>query len=135
MGSAIGASYGGALGVTGSSGPGIALKGEAIGLAVMVELPLVILNIQRAGPSTGMPTKTEQSDLLQVLYGRNGESPVPVIAAARPSACCATAYEAARIALKYMTPVFFLCDNSIANGAEPWKIPDVSTLPEMTLIG
>ena len=131
VGSAIGASYGGALGVTGSSGPGIALKGEAIGLAVMVELPLVILNIQRAGPSTGMPTKTEQSDLLQVLYGRNGESPVPVIAAARPSDCFATAYEAARIALKYMTPVFFLSDNSIANGAEPWKIPDVTTLPEM----
>jgi len=132
VGSAIGASYGGALGVTGSSGPGIALKGEAIGLAVMVELPLIILNIQRAGPSTGMPTKTEQSDLLQVLYGRNGESPVPVIAAARPSDCFDTAYEAARIALKYMTPVFFLSDNSIANGAEPWKIPDVSTLPAMT---
>ena len=132
VGSAIGASYGGALGVTGSSGPGIALKGEAIGLAVMVELPLVILNIQRAGPSTGMPTKTEQSDLLQVLYGRNGESPVPVIAASRPSDCFDTAYEAARIALKYMTPVFFLSDNSIANGAEPWKIPDVSTLPAMT---
>ena len=132
VGSAIGASYGGALGVTGSSGPGIALKGEAIGLAVMVELPLIILNIQRAGPSTGMPTKTEQSDLLQVMYGRNGESPVPVIAAARPSDCFATAYEAARIALKYMTPVFFLSDNSIANGAEPWKIPDVSTLPEIT---
>ena len=132
VGSAIGASYGGALGVTGSSGPGIALKGEAIGLAVMVELPLVILNIQRAGPSTGMPTKTEQSDLLQVLYGRNGESPVPVIAAARPSDCFDTAYEAARIALKYMTPVFFLSDNSIANGAEPWKIPEASTLPAMT---
>ena len=131
VGSAIGASYGGALGVTGSSGPGIALKGEAIGLAVMVELPLVILNIQRAGPSTGMPTKTEQSDLLQVLYGRNGESPVPVIAAARPSDCFATAYEAARIALKYMTPVFFLSDNSIANGAEPWQIPEVATLPEI----
>jgi len=132
VGSAIGASYGGALGVTGSSGPGIALKAEAIGLAVMVELPLVILNIQRAGPSTGMPTKTEQSDLLQVLYGRNGESPVPVIAASRPSDCFDTAYEAARIALKYMTPVFFLSDNSIANGAEPWKIPDASTLPAMT---
>ena len=132
VGSAIGASYGGALGVTGSSGPGIALKGEAIGLAVMVELPLVILNIQRAGPSTGMPTKTEQSDLLQVLYGRNGESPVPVIAASRPSDCFDTAYEAARIALKYMTPVFFLSDNSIANGAEPWKIPEASTLPAMT---
>ncbi|MBB17006.1 2-oxoglutarate ferredoxin oxidoreductase subunit alpha [Candidatus Poribacteria bacterium] len=131
VGSAIGASYGGALGVTGSSGPGIALKGEAIGLAVMVELPLVILNIQRAGPSTGMPTKTEQSDLLQVLYGRNGESPVPVIAASRPSDCFATAYEAARIALKYMTPVFFLSDNSIANGAEPWQIPEVATLPEI----
>ena len=131
VGSAIGASYGGALGVTGSSGPGIALKGEAIGIAVRVELPLVILNIQRAGPSTGMPTKTEQSDLLQVLYGRNGESPVPVIAASRPSDCFATAYEAARIALKYMTPVFFLSDNSIANGAEPWQIPEVATLPEI----
>ncbi|HHZ91414.1 TPA: 2-oxoacid:acceptor oxidoreductase subunit alpha [Candidatus Poribacteria bacterium] len=132
VGSAIGASFGGALGVTGSSGPGIALKAEAIGLAVMVELPLVILNIQRAGPSTGMPTKTEQSDLLQVLYGRNGESPVPVVAAARPSDCFDTAYEAARIALKYMTPVFFLSDNTIANGAEPWRIPDVSTLPSVT---
>ena len=132
VGSAIGASFGGALGVTGSSGPGIALKGEAIGLAVMVELPLVVLNIQRAGPSTGMPTKTEQSDLLQVLYGRNGESPVPVVAAARPSDCFDTAYEAARIALKYMTPVFFLSDNSVANGAEPWQIPDVSTLPAIT---
>ena len=128
VGAAIGAAYSGALAVTGTSGPGVALKAEAIGLAVMTELPLVVLNVQRAGPSTGMPTKTEQSDLLQALYGRNGESPVPVLAASRPSDCFETVYEAARIAIKYMTPVFFLSDNYVANGAEPWLIPQVSDL-------
>ena len=128
VGAAIGAAYSGALAVTGTSGPGVALKAEAIGLAVMTELPLVVLNVQRAGPSTGMPTKTEQSDLLQALYGRNGESPVPVLAASRPSDCFETVYEAARIAIKYMTPIFFLSDNYVANGAEPWLIPKVSDL-------
>src|SRR5690606_23469222 len=124
MGAAIGASFGGALGVTGSSGPGIALKSEAIGLAVMVELPAVIINVQRGGPSTGLPTKTEQSDLLQVLFGRNGECPIPVIAAASPSDCFSAALEAFRIATRYMTPVFLLSDGYIANGSEPWLIPD-----------
>ena len=128
VGAAIGAAYSGALAVTGTSGPGVALKAEAIGLAVMTELPLVVLNVQRAGPSTGMPTKTEQSDLLQALYGRNGESPIPVLAASRPSDCFETVYEAARIAIKYMTPIFFLSDNYVANGAEPWLIPQVSDL-------
>lgn len=128
VGAAIGAAYSGALAVTGTSGPGVALKAEAIGLAVMTELPLVVLNVQRAGPSTGMPTKTEQSDLLQALYGRNGESPVPVLAASRPSDCFEAVYEAARIAIKYMTPIFFLSDNYVANGAEPWLIPKVSDL-------
>ena len=128
VGAAIGAAYSGALAVTGTSGPGVALKAEAIGLAVMTELPLVVLNVQRAGPSTGMPTKTEQSDLLQALYGRNGESPVPVLAASRSSDCFETVYEAARIAIKYMTPIFFLSDNYVANGAEPWLIPQVSDL-------
>ena len=121
--SAIGASFGGSLGVTASSGPGIALKGEAIGLALMLELPLVIVNVQRGGPSTGLPTKTEQADLLQALYGRNGESPVVVIAASTPSDCFYTVYEACRIAVEHMTPVFFLSDGYIANGAEPWKFP------------
>ena len=128
VGAAIGAAYSGALAVTGTSGPGVALKAEAIGLAVMTELPLVVLNVQRAGPSTGMPTKTEQSDLLQALYGRNGESPIPVLAASRPSDCFETVYEAARIAIKYMTPIFFLSDNYVANGAEPWLIPQISDL-------
>lgn len=128
VGVAIGASYAGSLGVTGSSGPGIALKSEAINLAVMAELPLVVCNVQRAGPSTGMPTKTEQADLLQMLFGRNGESPVPVLAASRPSDCFETVYEAARLAIKYMTPVIFLSDGYIANSAEPWSIPEVSDL-------
>lgn len=128
VGAAIGAAFSGALAVTGTSGPGVALKSEAIGLAVMTELPLIVLNIQRAGPSTGMPTKTEQSDLLQALYGRNGESPVPVLAASHPSDCFDTVYEAARIAIKYMTPIFFLSDNYVANGAEPWLIPQVADL-------
>ena len=125
---AIGASFGGCLGITTSSGPGVALKQEAIGLAVMTELPVIICNIQRGGPSTGLPTKTEQADLLQAIYGRNGECPVPVIAAASPSDCFEVAIEAARIAVRYMTPVFLLSDGYIANGQEPWRIPDVQTL-------
>ncbi|MDQ3046396.1 MAG: 2-oxoacid:acceptor oxidoreductase subunit alpha [Bacteroidota bacterium] len=131
--SAIGSAFGGALAVTASSGPGIALKGEAIGLALMQELPLVIVNIQRGGPSTGLPTKTEQADLLQALYGRNGEAPVPVIAAYTPSDCFDTAFEACRIALEFMTPVFFLSDGYIANGAEPWKFPAAADLPELKI--
>jgi len=129
----IGASFGGSLGVTASSGPGIALKGEAIGLALMLELPLVIVNIQRGGPSTGLPTKTEQADLMQAIYGRNGEAPVPVIAASTPSDCFDMAFEACRLAIEFMTPVFFLSDGYIANGAEPWKFPSASDLPELTV--
>jgi 2-oxoglutarate ferredoxin oxidoreductase subunit alpha len=129
IGSAIGASYGGALGMTGTSGPGMALKSEALNLAVMVELPLVVINVQRAGPSTGMPTKTEQSDLLQVLFGRNGDSPIPIVAPATPSECFDYAIEAWRIALKYMTPVVYLSDAFLATGAEPWRIPHVDDLP------
>ncbi len=128
VGVAIGAAFSGALGATGSSGPGIALKAEAINLAMIAELPIVVCNIQRAGPSTGMPTKTEQADLLQMFYGRNGESPLPVIAASRPSDCFETVYEACRIAIKYMTPVIFMSDLYIASGAEPWLIPKVSDL-------
>jgi 2-oxoglutarate ferredoxin oxidoreductase subunit alpha len=128
---AIGAAFGGAIGVTGSSGPGIALKGEGIGLAVTAELPLVVFNIQRAGPSTGMPTKTEQADLMQALYGRNSESPVVVLAPATPGDCFYIAYEAVRIAAKYMVPVIVLSDGFLANGSEPWLIPDVSTLPPL----
>ncbi|MDE2341447.1 MAG: 2-oxoacid:acceptor oxidoreductase subunit alpha, partial [Alphaproteobacteria bacterium] len=124
--SAIGASYAGQLGVTSSSGPGIALKTEAIGLAVMTELPLVIINSQRGGPSTGLPTKTEQSDLYQAVYGRNGDTPLPVIAARSPSDVFDCAIEAVRIAVHYMTPVMLLTDGYIANAAEPWKVPDVS---------
>ena len=127
--SAIGASFGGAMGVTGSSGPGIALKTEAIGLAVMTELPLIVVNVQRGGPSTGLPTKTEQADLLQVMFGRNGECPAPVIAARSPADCFDVAHEAWRIATRYMTPVFLLTDGYIANGAEPWRVPDVESLP------
>ena len=129
--SAIGASFGGNLGVTASSGPGIALKGEAIGLALMLELPLVICNIQRGGPSTGLPTKTEQSDLFQALYGRNGESPVPVLAASSPSDCFDTIFEVCRIAIEHMTPVIFLSDGYIANGSEPWKFPKEENLGEI----
>jgi 2-oxoglutarate ferredoxin oxidoreductase subunit alpha len=128
--SAIGASFGGAMGVTASSGPGIALKTEAIGLAVMTELPLIIINVQRGGPSTGLPTKTEQADLLQALFGRNGECPVPVVAASSPADCFSAAFDAWRIAVRYMTPVFLLTDGYIANGAEPWRIPDVDSLPQ-----
>lgn len=126
--SAIGASFGGSLGVTASSGPGIALKTEAIGLATMLELPLVIVNVQRGGPSTGLPTKTEQADLLQALYGRNGECPVPVLAASVPNDTFDTVYEACRIAVEHMTPVFFLSDGYIANGAEPWRFPNAASL-------
>lgn len=129
--SVIGASYGGSLGVTTTSGPGMALKTEAMGLAVMLEIPLLICDIQRGGPSTGLPTKTEQSDLLQACYGRNGESPMPVIAAATPSDCFETVYEAVRIAVQHMTPVIFLSDGYIANGAEPWKFPVSESLPEI----
>src|ERR1700757_2951681 len=124
---AIGASYGGALGVTSTSGPGISLKSEALGLGVMTELPLLVIDVQRGGPSTGLPTKTEQADLLQALYGRNGESPVAVLAARSPSDCFEVAVEAVRIALTYPTPVILLSDGAIANGSEPWRIPDVGT--------
>jgi len=127
--SAIGASYGGSLGVTTTSGPGMALKSEAMGLAVMLEIPLLICDIQRGGPSTGLPTKTEQSDLLQAYYGRNGESPMPVIAASTPSDCFYAVYEAVRIAVQHMTPVIFLSDGYIANGSEPWKYPESKDLP------
>jgi 2-oxoglutarate ferredoxin oxidoreductase subunit alpha len=129
--SAIGASFGGNLGITSSSGPGIALKTEAMGLALMLELPLVVINVQRGGPSTGLPTKTEQADLLQAIYGRNGESPVAVIAAQSPSDCFNMAFEACRIAINHMTPVILLTDGYIANGAEPWKFPKSSDLPEI----
>ena len=126
--SIIGASFAGKLSVTATSGPGIALKGEALGLAVITELPMVIINVQRGGPSTGLPTKTEQSDLNQALYGRNGEAPMPIIAPSTPGDCFHAAYEACRIAIKYMTPVFYLSDGYLANGSEPWRIPDVEKL-------
>ncbi|RMG11441.1 MAG: 2-oxoacid:acceptor oxidoreductase subunit alpha [Planctomycetota bacterium] len=130
---AIGASYAGNVGITGTSGPGVALKSEAIGLAVMVELPLVVVNVQRAGPSTGMPTKTEQADLLQALWGRNGESPVAVLAPATPADCFPMAIEAVRLAVEHMAPVMLLSDGYLANGAEPWRIPAESELPELTV--
>ncbi len=133
VGTAIGAAFGGSLAATGSSGPGIALKSEAISLAFMAELPMVVVNVQRAGPSTGMPTKPEQSDLLFSLFGRHGESPIPVVAAASPSDAFDTAIEAARIALKFMTPVILLSDNHVANGTEPWRLPDVENLPDLTV--
>ncbi|MFM2106839.1 MAG: hypothetical protein RL338_1871 [Chloroflexota bacterium] len=133
MGAAIGAAYGGALALTGTSGPGLALKSEAINLAVMTELPVVIVDVQRGGPSTGLPTKTEQGDLLQALFGRNGESPMPVVAPATPGDCFATAVEAARIALTYMTPVMYLSDAFLASGSEPWRIPSVDDLPDLTV--
>ncbi|GAB3479705.1 2-oxoglutarate ferredoxin oxidoreductase subunit alpha [Amycolatopsis cihanbeyliensis] len=131
VGAALGASYGGALGVTSTSGPGVALKSETIGLAVMTELPLVVLDIQRGGPSTGLPTKTEQADLLQAMFGRNGESPVPVVAPSTPADCFEIALEATRIALTYRTPVLLLSDGAIANGSEPWLVPDVRDLPDL----
>ena len=128
-GAALGAAFGGSIGITTSSGPGMNLKMETIGLGVMVELPMVIVNVQRAGPSTGMPTKTEQADLLQAMYGRHGESPLPVIAAMTPSDCFYAAFEAVRIAIKYMTPVILLTDGYLANGAEPWLVPSFGDLP------
>ncbi len=131
--SAIGASFGGAMGVTTSSGPGICLKSEAMGLAMILELPLVIVDVQRGGPSTGLPTKTEQADLLQVMFGRNGESPLPIIAARSPADCFEVAQEAWRISSRFMIPVILLSDGYIANGAEPWRIPDVSELPKITI--
>jgi 2-oxoglutarate ferredoxin oxidoreductase subunit alpha len=131
IGSALGAAFGGAIAITTTSGPGMNLKAETMGLALAVELPLVIANIQRAGPSTGMPTKTEQADLLMAMYGRHGESPVPVLAAATPADCFTMAFEAVRIAVKYMTPVILLTDGYLANGAEPWLIPDPDKLPEV----
>ncbi len=130
---AIGASFGGALAVTTTSGPGVALKSEAIGLAVMTELPLIIINVQRGGPSTGLPTKTEQSDLLQAMFGRNGESPIPVLAAQSPPDCFDIALEATRIATRYMVPVMVLSDGYIANGSEPWLLPNVEELPDLRL--
>ncbi len=132
-GAALGAAFGGALGVTTSAGPGVVLKSETVGLAVALELPLVIVDVQRAGPSTGMPTKPEQADLLMVLHGRNSESPVPVLAPATPAGCFDAAIEAARIALKYRTPVFLLSDAYLANGSEPWLLPDVGSLPELAV--
>src|SRR4029450_13506970 len=126
--SAIGAAYGGALGVTTTSGPGMALKGEAMGLAVMLEIPLLIIDVQRGGPSTGLPTKTEQSDLLQAYYGRNGECPMPIVSASTPGDCFSAIYEAVRISVQHMTPVIFLSDGYIANGAEPWRFPKSADL-------
>lgn len=131
--SAIGAAFGGSMAVTTSSGPGIALKGEGMGLGLMLELPMIIIDVQRGGPSTGLPTKTEQSDLLMAMYGRNGESPLPVVAAQSPADCFRTAIEAWQIATKYMVPVMILSDGYIANGAEPWRIPDVATLPKIEI--
>jgi len=131
--SAIGASFGGGLGITASSGPGIALKTESIGLAVTLEIPLLIINVQRAGPSTGMPTKTEQSDLLQAFYGRNGETPLPVMAAKSPSDCFDIIYEAGKIAIEHMTPVLVLSDGYLGNGSSPWKIPDPEKLPNIEI--
>ena len=131
IGAALGAAFAGNLAATVTSGPGVALKAETIGLAVSVELPLLVLNIQRGGPSTGLPTKTEQSDLLQAMYGRNGEAPVPIVAAATPGDCFDAAIEAARIAVTYRTPVFLLSDGYLANGAEPWRIPNVDELPDL----
>jgi 2-oxoglutarate/2-oxoacid ferredoxin oxidoreductase subunit alpha len=131
VGAALGASFGGSLSVTSTSGPGMLLKAETIGLAVSVELPLIVCDIQRAGPSTGMPTKTEQADLLQAMFGRNGESPVPIVAPASPADCFNAAIESARIAVKYRTPVILLSDGYLANGSEPWRIPDIASLPDL----
>ena len=133
IGAAIGASYGGAMGLTASSGPGIALKSEALNLAVMVELPLVVVDVQRAGPSTGMPTKTEQADLLMAMFGRNSDSPVPIVAPATPAECFEYAIEAWRLALRYMTPVIYLSDAFLATGAEPWRVPSTADLPDISV--
>ncbi|MBG0827454.1 2-oxoacid:acceptor oxidoreductase subunit alpha [Planomonospora sp. ID67723] len=132
VGAALGASFGGALGVTTTSGPGVALKAETVGLAVTTELPLIVVDVQRAGPSTGMPTKTEQTDLLMAMYGRNGESPLPVVAPMSPSDCFDAAVEAARLAVKYRTPVMLLSDGYLANGSEPWKVPAAADLPDIS---
>lgn len=131
IGAALGAAFGGSLGVTTTSGPGVALKSETIGLAVSLELPLLIIDIQRGGPSTGLPTKTEQADLLQAMYGRNGEAPVPIVAPRTPADCFDAALDAARIALTYRTPVFLLSDGYLANGSEPWRIPEIDSLPDL----
>jgi 2-oxoglutarate ferredoxin oxidoreductase subunit alpha len=131
VGAALGASFGGSLGVTTSAGPGVVLKSETVGLAVALELPLLIIDVQRAGPSTGMPTKPEQGDLLMVLFGRNSESPVPVIAAAGPGDCFYAAIEAVRVAVTYRTPVYLLSDAYLANGAEPWLVPDIGSLEKI----
>jgi 2-oxoglutarate ferredoxin oxidoreductase subunit alpha len=133
VGAALGASFGGALGVTTTSGPGLALKAETIGLAVALELPLLVIDVQRGGPSTGLPTKTEQADLLQAMFGRNGEAPLPVIAPQSPGDCFAAAVEAAHLAVTYRTPVMLLSDGYLANGSEPWRVPDVETLPDLTV--
>ncbi len=133
IGMALGAAFGGHLGVTTTSGPGIALKSETMGLAVSLELPLLIIDVQRGGPSTGLPTKTEQADLLQAMYGRHGESPMPVIASYSPAQCFDAAIEAARIALKFRTPVLLLSDGYLANGSEPWRLPDVADLPDISV--
>ena len=133
IGAALGAAYAGSLGVTTTSGPGIDLKSETIGLAVSLELPLLIIDIQRGGPSTGLPTKTEQADLLHAMFGRNGEAPVPIVAPRTPGDCFFAAIEAARIAVKYRTPVFLLSDGYLANGAEPWQVPDVASLPDISV--
>ncbi|MFI1650456.1 2-oxoacid:acceptor oxidoreductase subunit alpha [Streptomyces avidinii] len=133
IGAALGAAFGGALGVTTTSGPGVALKSEAIGLAVSLELPLLIVDIQRGGPSTGLPTKTEQADLLQAMFGRNGEAPVPIVAPRTPADCFDAALDAARIALTYRTPVFLLSDGYLANGSEPWRVPEVADLPDLKI--
>lgn len=133
IGAALGASFGGAIGVTTTSGPGVALKSETIGLAVSLELPLIIVDVQRGGPSTGLPTKTEQSDLLQAMFGRNGESPVPIIAPSSPSDCFKAALEAVRVATTYRTPVFLLSDGYLANGSEPWRLPSVRELPDLSV--
>ncbi len=133
IGSALGASFGGTIGITGTSGPGLALKSETLGLAVMTELPMVVVDMQRGGPSTGLPTKTEQSDLLQSLFGRNGEAPLPVLAASTPGDCFETAFEACRVALQFMTPVVLLADGYLGNGSEPWLIPDLDGLPDINV--
>ena len=131
VGAALGAAFGGSLGVTTTSGPGLDLKSETIGLAINLELPLLIVDVQRGGPSTGLPTKTEQADLLHAMYGRHGEAPLPIVAARTPSHCFAVAIEAARLAVKYRTPVILLSDGYLANGAEPWRLPDLDGLPDI----
>src|SRR5437868_9407853 len=133
MGMAIGASFGGSLGVTATSGPGICLKSEAIGLAVMTELPCLIIDVQRGGPSTGLPTKTEQADLLQAMFGRNGECPLAIVAPCSPADCFNMIFEAVRLAVGFMTPVLVLSDGYLANGAEPWMIPSLASLPRIAV--